>query len=433
MQPLSRTLSNGLTVIFVPMTNSSLVGISMHSLGGARVERKNVAGVAHYLEHILFRGGEKYPSQQIVNKAIEETGGEANAYTGQETIVCFIHAFKEHTRFMMELLADLWLAPRFSEEDINNERGPILREFAEREDDIDEKVRGSFDALLWGKHPLATSIIGTQKTISRITASDCRLYHKQFFCPANNVLCIAGALDENQVFEWAEQYFGRSVPENYKVILDNRALIQRPEVRARCSYQQSEQAQCMLGLAPIDWISFGPESSRKDRIAFSVLASILGCGMSSRLFSRVRSDKGLVYSIQAASMVHQDASSMLVAFSSDAKHVASVLDLIFEEFSILLKDGIRPEELGKIKNNQRRAFAESLENSLHSSLEYAHMALRGLSLVNFEEIYTSVIEPLTTDDIMELAEKVLKKEHWHAAITGPLHGYAKNIKQAMLV
>ncbi len=423
MKPISWTMSNELRVVVNEIPTTPLAAVVLFAGGGARAERESEDGVAHFLEHLLFRGGAKY---QLVNKKIEHDGGWSNAFTGQEFIGCFVHVFRERVEEMFDLLADMWYHARLDPQDIEAERGAVLQELAHSLDDTDEVAFNAYRKLLWGGHPLGHSVIGTKETIERFGRDDFVAYHRRIFHPANTVLSVAGGVLAKDIFELAFRYFGEIAPVS-GTLPEFCPLDMKDSPPIVFVEQNTEQVRCYMGCVPERSLSYDGSTS-KERVAFSLLTSILGGGASSRLFSNIRTDRGLVYSVSSEPDVYQDLGSYLIHFGADMSKTAQALGLILEELEKIAREGVTAEELRKAKCARRRSLAEIAESSLQVATEFGEIISRRVDFVDAEDYFRRFVDSITAGDIVELAKRYFRKENLRYCVVGPAGSYTKDIE-----
>lgn len=433
MNPTLWTLSNGLQVVVNSISSMPLAGIALLVRGGARAEYANENGIAHFFEHMLFRGGARYPNEALLARAMEERGGAFNAFTSHEEIICTVHILPEHLDQALDIVSDQVLLPLFSEGDIELERGAVIQEIAGNDDNYHKQLYTIHDRLTFGDHPLGRDILGTKKDILRYQRTNFVSFHKRIFYPRNMILSITGDVDNHAIFDLVQKYFGACLSDDPSNHLFFASVVpQLPQEQIVLADRSSEQTRCILNRTPVSWLSLKQEH-RKDRIALSMLAIILGLGMSSRLFQKVRSELGLVYTIETQAQFYSDQGYFLIYFGSNVVNVARVVDVVFRELDHLLADGVCAEEVQKAKCQIKRIYAEQMESSLSFALNQAlGVVYQGEQLMNPNDYFEKYIMSVTQEDIMSVARRIFEEKHLRFVAVGPIGTHAKDIEKALI-
>ena len=429
MQPKVATLANGLQIVVCEMPQSPLVAASWFVRGGARGEHNDEVGIAHFMEHMLFHGTPKFPSEDVISDLVEQPGGESNAFTSYERIGCYIYSFKEQLPIIADILADVAFRPCLPEAKIETERGTIIQEIAKYHDDPDEFALRLYNKSIWGEHPIGRDILGTKEDVLRYQRDHLLAYHERFFAPDNMVVSVAGGITFEEVCKTMEQHFGH-YPARAIIVPANPILVS-PQNMVVFVERSIEQAICILGRTPVDWISYC-KGNVKDRMALVLLMNILGHGMSSRLFRTVRTEHGLVYTIIAQASILEDYSYVSIYFGADPGNVAKALEIIFAELDRLLAEGVTEQELVKAKNIFRKAHAKILEDSLHSALNIGQLKSMGIDDLDLEKNFRDHIEPITCDDILVIAKQIFDERYFHFVGVGALAPHQSSIEKILL-
>jgi predicted Zn-dependent peptidase len=326
-------LSNGLRIVFEEHPQSRAASFGLWVLTGSRDEPKQLAGVSHFLEHMVFKGTKTRSAFQIA-KSLEELGGELNAFTSRENTCFHATVLKEDSKVALEVLVDLVSNMKFSPSDYVVEKSVILQEMAMSEDQPEELIFDEFLTRAYPKHPLGTPIIGTVETISRMKSQELIRYYKDRYSPANLILSVAGNLDFQDLVKQTDELFGKKTRPFSKV----RRSPPRFKPFRFCKDKTGEQLHLLMG-----W----PASSFKDKTRFDsfIVNTMLGGGMTSRLFQRVREKKGLVYSIYSTLNTFEDSGLIQVYAGCEPQHMKSVLTEIKKEIDKVKSRGISTSEL----------------------------------------------------------------------------------------
>src|SRR3989344_1964189 len=423
-------MQNGLWVICQEMPHTPLVAITIHSKGGSSVEGPNEIGLAHFMEHMAFKGSEKYPNEAKISGLIEQEGAEINAFTSHDRI-CFYIYTQANVELMFDILANAALRPIFREEDIEVERGPVLQEISESMDNPDDMFAKFAGKMLWGEHPYGGDILGTKAQVSSFGRTNFLDYYGKCFVPQDMALGVTGGIQSEKVFDLAFKYFcdgWEAGGERIKMPAVD--YLYRPESKVSLLHKDFEQVKCLLGVPPQAWLSYA-QDGEKERIATTLLANILGGGMSSRLFKKVRSQHGLVYYIGAGLNIFENAGTFCVYFGADQDNLPCALALIFSEINDILKNGITAEELAKVKNRQKTAYAQMLETPLGFAIFRGEAELHGTENISVEDFFKLRVDPIGVSDIMDVAKRLLQKENFYLAAMGKVGDHSKELEDLL--
>src|SRR3989338_49558 len=422
-------MGNGLWVVHKEMPNP-LVALTIHIKGGSSVEQPEEIGSAHFLEHMVFKAGEKFPSEELISGLIEQEGAMPNAYTSHDRI-CFYALTQSNVELMFDILSDCIIRPLFKADDISTELGRVLQEIAEDDDDPKEVHARLFSRMIWGRHPYGESITGTAEQVSSLTRDTFLNYHAKYFVPRNMVLSVAGGIKSEKVFELAFKYFGDGFERPYgRAILPSVDFSYVPDRKLFLRENDLKQLKCTMGTLPAEWIR-SQKGFEKSRVTATLLGVILGGGTSSRLFSKVSSQKGLVYYIQAGASVYENAGNFRIDFGADPVNVVPAVAMIFDELDSILINGITEKELQKAKNIYKTSVATHLESALNIAFACGSAEMHGLDLHTSEEFFDSYVDPVTVIDIMAAAKDLLPKSKFYLAALGKVADNAKALESML--
>ncbi len=322
------TLSNGLRVAVIPMPQVESISIGLWVGVGGRHEPARYCGISHFIEHLTFKGTPRRSASAIA-RAVEGRGGYLDAYT-QEELTCF-HAriAAEHLSDTLELLADLYRHPRFSESDVRRERQVVAEEIAMYRDQPSHLAEDLLMEGLWARHPLGRPLTGSETTLARLTPAVLRAFHRTHYVPSATVLVLAGAVEPASALRQARRHFGRGATASIRAPAPaGRSVARRPVILRT---HASEQTQLALGFR-----TFGRRDPR--RTALKLASILLGENMSSRLFRRVREQRGWAYSISSSSVLFSDTGFFAVDAGLDGRRTQVGLDLIMQELGRLARE-----------------------------------------------------------------------------------------------
>jgi predicted Zn-dependent peptidase len=403
-------LPNGLTVLTEEMNHIRSVSIGIWIKTGSRHEEPEQNGISHFIEHMVFKGTETRSAVDIARQ-IDSIGGNMDAFTAKECVCFNVKILDEHTPIAFEILSDLVLHPVFDTKDIARERGVILEEIKMDEDSPDYLVHEIFTQNFWKDHPLGKPILGTKETVRSFEHQSISDYFRQRFSPATMIISAAGHLKHQEFVDLVEKYFGGLAPS------DNVFRQVAPKTSARIILRNKkalEQVQLCIGV-PSDPIG------HERRYASYILNTLLGGGMSSRLFQRIREDQGLVYAIYSELSPYRDTGCMSVYAGCGRENITKVVRSVVAEFGNMKSEQITPEELDRAKAQLKGNLMLSLESSTARMSNLARQEMYFDHFFDLDEIIQR-IEAVTSEDLIELARSYFRTEHVAVTVLGNLNG-----------
>jgi predicted Zn-dependent peptidase len=406
--PSVTTFPNGLRLLVSPMPHAHSVAISVYLAAGSRFEHTTEdAGVAHFLEHLCFKGTKRRPRPLDVSIEIDAIGGTINAATNRELTVYYAKVTPEHQERALDVLLDVLRNSLCLDREIERERGVILEELAAVEDSPSEQVGVLLDELLWADQPHGRDIAGTPESVTRLDSDLIRAYYHGQYVANAAVISIAGAVDVDQTRALVERYaadWRSGTPCNW---VPNIEELRGPRVRV--IQKDTEQAHVAIGLHGID-------IHDPDRYALDLLSIVLGEGMSSRLFARLREDLGLCYDIHSY-LAHLLDTGMFAVYAG--------VDPV-REISRELCKARRPidaDELERAKAVTRARVLLRIEDSRAVSALYGSQAILDLPLVSPEETLARSAA-VTIEDVERVAARVIRDDGLHLGVVGPIEDVA---------
>jgi predicted Zn-dependent peptidase len=373
---------------------------------GSRFEREPEAGLSHLLEHLLFKGSEKYESLQI-DQIFDAMGAEINAGTGKETTSLYARVIDQHVPEALDVMADMVFRPRLN--DIDSERAVILEEIAMYEDDPQEKVFDVLGEAVFGDDPLGRAIIGRAEVIADTPPAEIATFHHARYRPANIVIAAAGAVDHDAfVAEVAARLDGVQEGDGWRPV-PLAAPTANP--RRRFEVKTTEQYHFCLG---------GPGFSRHDdrRFALRVLDTIFGGTSSSRLFQEVREQRGLAYSISSFASAYGDVGQIGLYVGTRTENLERAVEVIAAELERLIVEPATAAELDRAKENLKGRIVLALESTGARMNRLGSEVLAGAPLLSLDEV-TARIDAVTRDELAELAGELWYPGRLSAAGIGP--------------
>ncbi|MCX7928902.1 MAG: insulinase family protein [Patescibacteria group bacterium] len=407
-------LSNFLPLLIVPMPFFESVCVTVWIRVGSRYEDENQAGIAHFLEHMAFKGGKKYKNASIVSSALESLGAQYNAATSREWTNFYVKVRKSDLPKAFDILSDIILYPRFRDEDIDRERKVIIEEIAMNEDSPSDKVGDIFMEKIYEGNSLGRDIAGYPKTVKKFVKKDFMKFRKKHYYANNMLITVAGGVKEIEVKKIAENYFG-SLQSGNSHSFENFFPNQK-EPKIALLHKKTEQAHIVLGF-------LGYPRWHQNRYAENLLATILGKGMSSRLFTEVREKRGLAYSVGSSVSRFTDVGLFETYVGVDPKNAIEVVKVILNEHKKLTetKDEISQKELSKAKEFVKGTLALSLEDSSSVNNFFGNRALFARTEKDIEtpkEVFER-LDQVTTDEIYQVAKDIFDINKITIAVVGP--------------
>jgi predicted Zn-dependent peptidase len=408
---LRRTvLPNGLIVLTERMEHIRSVAMGVWIKSGSRCEAPEINGISHFVEHMLFKGTRSRSSLSIARE-MDSIGGNLDAFTGKETICFNVKSLADHVPIALDVLTDLVLNPTFASTEIERERGVILEEIKIDEDNPDVLVHELFTQNFWKDHPLGKPILGTTQTVGRLDQQKLFDYHAGRFRGGNMVFSAAGDLEHDQFVDAIAQKFAPLLPG------EPAFESQTPQASARILLQNKkalEQVQLCLGVP-------APPITDDNRFATLILNTILGGGMSSRLFQTIREERGLAYAIYSDLSPYSDTGSLCVYAGTSAGKALEVVDLVMAEFRNLKENPLSEEELKRGKDQLKGNILMGLESSNSRMANLARQEMYFHQFFTAEEVIAR-IETVTAEQIQGMAKRLFIPERIAITLLGRLNG-----------
>lgn len=397
--------AGGIPVTVERIPDSRSAGFMIGVATGSRDEVPGIFGLSHLLEHTVFRETTSMDSYQMA-KVIEGAGGEMNAFTAREMTAFYAITISETARTAMKVVGDIVANPLINEEDTELEKRIVLQELSMIESEPDVRIHDLFESQIWRGHPLSQDEGGDKETVSRLTSQDLRAYYEEKYRIPNLAVYAAGDVDLDATVAWAED------------VLDPRSGGRRndrsappvPEAGYRYVEGDSDHLQVAMGFP-------GFPASHPDRTTLSMLSAVLGMGTSSRLFQSVRERKALVYSVYSTVSQESDASSMATYMSCTEGYAEEAMTTVTAEFGRLLADGLEEGELERAKRMIKGAYVRTMESTEH---RLYRMCVNNMldGSVETQEEHLERIDAVTEDDVMRVAEEVLRPERLNVVVLG---------------
>ncbi len=412
------TLKNGIQVITEEIPNVHSVSLGIWVEAGSRDEARNENGISHFIEHMLFKGTKRRTARQIA-KEIDSVGGVLNAFTSKEFSSFYAKVLSEHLPVALDLLFDLYLNSTFSAEEMEKERQVIAQEINMVEDTPDEYIHDLFSESFWPRHPLGLPILGRLETIGRMNRTRLREFFVQNYLGVQPVLVAAGRLKHEDFLRPVEEMLG-------KVRLrpkERQSHPPRSHPRIFVKKKTLEQVHLVLGTQ-------GFSATHPKRYVFSILNTIFGGGMSSRLFQEIREDRGLAYSVYSFLSSFKDSGMLGVYVGTGDNTLSAVLRIILREMKKMAGDSLKPKELRSAKEQLKGNLLLSMESTDSRMGRLAKSEIYFNRFISTEEIIEG-IERVSADEVADLARQLFRPESLSLTVLGPVT--EKNIPPGLLV
>lgn len=403
-------LPNGLTVITEQMEHIRSISIGIWIKTGSRDEDPQWNGISHFVEHMVFKGT-KHRSAEDIARQVDSIGGNMDAFTAKECISFNMKVLDDHLPIALDVLSDLVLNPVFDAQDITRERGVILEEIKMDEDSPDYLVHEIFTQNFWKDHPLGRPILGTKDTVKTFERDPVIAFHSQRFAPGNLTICAAGHLKHENFVELVTKHFAHMMPVKNGFHSSKPAIVPRIIMRNK---KALEQVQICVGVPshPI---------THERRHASYILNTLLGGGMSSRLFQNIRERQGLAYSIYSDLNPYRDTGCLSVYAGTSRASATKVVESIVSEFRKLKAEPVPAEELRRAKDQLKGSLMLSLESSTARMANLARQEMYFDHFYGLDELIQK-IEGVTVEELQELAIQFFRTESIAVTVLGNLNG-----------
>lgn len=404
------TLKNGLRIVLAPTPETKTATVIVMTGTGSRYENERENGLAHFLEHMFFKGTKRRKKAKIIAEELEGIGGVYNAYTAKDRTAYWAKVESHHINTALDVVSDIFLNSTLPEKEIQKERGTIIQEIDMYEDMPMRTVDEEFDALMFNKnHPLGRTVLGPKENIRRFTRSDFKTYHKRNYVPANTVVCIAGSFSAAKVLAKIKREFAGLKHKKPPALIP--FTKKQDGARIKIKQKKTDQTHFILGVPayPLE---------HKDETVLSVLTTILGSGMSSRLFTEVREKRGLAYSVHAWTERYPDTGYFAVQAGVAHDKLEKTISVILGELKKIKNARVSVAELKKAKDYMKGRLALSLETS-DSIAGYLATSLITRNKIRMPEETVKQIDKVTAADIERVAGEIFRTESLNLAIIGP--------------
>ncbi|MFZ3044929.1 MAG: pitrilysin family protein [Desulfatirhabdiaceae bacterium] len=400
-------LDNGVRILTRDMPHVRSVSMGIWVNMGSRDESDTENGLSHFIEHMIFKGTEKRSAFDIA-RAFDAIGGYTNAFTSMENTCFHARVMDSHSETMIDILTDIFLNPAFSPENIERERPVILQEIGMVEDTPDEYVHMLAGETFWGGHPLGRSILGSRENIFRFDSDKLRQFFKTAYTPSRTLIAAAGHIDHDQLVDRIGPLFDRAVSEP---TVDN---VPPSLVQSRMDIHEKDLEQAHICIS-----ARGLAITDEKRYTLSMLNTLLGGNMSSRLFQSIREQRGLAYSVYSFVSSYSDAGMFGVYAGVDSANVSETINLILQELQRIKKEAPDLNDMKNAREFTKGSLLLSSESNDNQMVRLAQGEFYFGRSTSMDEIF-SEIDSVTSTDIQNLAQELFQPDHVSLTLLGPV-------------
>ncbi len=406
-------LAGGAKLVTAAMPERLSASLVFLFAGGSRLEDERHAGVSHFIEHLFFKGTQKRPTSKEIADAIEGVGGFINASTDKELTAYWTRVPAEHVELGLDVLVDIVSNSKLAPADVERERSVILEELGMYQDQPQDLVQNLFEEIMWPHHPLGRDIAGTKQSVARLTRDDILEYADAHYRLPNLVIGAAGAFDEGEILEAVRRRLALPAQPDGQLIPMPPEPLRGPSVLMR--RRKTEQAHICLGVRAFSYL-------HADRFVLDLLNTVLGEGMSSRLFLNIRERLGLAYDVHSFTQKHRDTGLLGVYLGVDPKQAVGAVDAVVAELQNLCDHDLAADELVRAKEFTKGRLRLELESTNGVSFWLAYQELLFGAIKTIEE-EVALVDAITAEDVRRVANDVLRAPI-QMAVVGP---FAKDL------
>lgn len=404
-------LKNGLRVVNVPLKGTQAITVLILVRAGSRYESEKENGLAHFLEHMFFKGGKRYPNTLAVAEAIDNVGGIFNAYTDKEVVGYWVKIASSHLSRALDVLSDMLLGAKFEPKEIEKEKGVIIEEINLYEDNPLFSINDLFEETIFGSSPLGRKIVGKKENIKIFRQENFLNYLKKFYYPSNMIIALAGEIkNQNNIIKLIEKYFIFSPLKSKQLKKIRFSRTKRRNFSLH--YKKTDQAHLVLGF-------WGLPFADQSLPILLVLDAILGGSMSSRLFISVREKRGLAYSIRSQVESYTDTGYWSVYAGTGINQIDKTIKIIIKEIKRIKEQSIDLKEIKKGKELIKGRTILAMEDSEYLANYFALKALLAPRKIDTPNQFFKKIDSVTINQIKNLAQKIFTPSNLNLTIMGP--------------
>ncbi|MDE2030868.1 MAG: insulinase family protein [Patescibacteria group bacterium] len=409
-KPIKKTLKNGLRVVTVPMKDNPTVTVLVLVGTGSNYETKKINGISHFLEHMCFKGTIRRPQAKTISHELDALGAEYNAFTDHEMTGYYAKSDAKNFSKIFDVISDIYLNSTFPETEMQKEKGVIVEEINMYEDMPARHVQDLFQEVLYDDQPAGWNIAGTKENVMNMTRDDFVKYNKTHYVAENTVIVVAGSITPNEVYKEVSKHFTNVYAS--KKVNKVKTVDKQKKQNILIKYKETDQTHFVLGVR-----TFPLKDPRN--VTLSVLSAILGAGMSSRLFIKLREEMGVAYYVRAYNDPSLDHGSFQISAGVNNSRTEEVIKEILQECNFLTKELVSDKELNKVKSLLIGNMKLSLEATDDIASFYGSQELMRKEIQTLNEKINR-INKVTANDILKMAKIIFKTDHLNLAIIGPI-------------
>ncbi len=400
---------NGLRVVTVPIKDNPTVTVLVLVGTGSDYEIKDINGISHFLEHMCFKGTVKRPTVKDISHELDALGCQYNAFTDHEMTGYYAKGDAKNFKQIFDIICDIYLNSTFPEQEMEKEKGVIIEEINMYEDMPQRHVQDMFGEVLYGDQPAGWNIAGTKENVAKMIRDNFVDYKKTHYVAENTLVVVAGNITNDEVYKEVNKYF-KNIPINKSgKKVKTKDVQDKPNILLK--YKETDQTHFVLGVRTFPLFD-------KRNTTLSVLSAILGAGMSSRLFTKLREDMGVAYYVNAYNQTYLDHGAFQISAGVNNMRVEEVLQEIIKECNLLIKEKVSDKELEKVKSLIIGNTKLSLEATDDIASFYGGQELMRKEIKTLEEKIKE-IKKVTVLDIQKMAKMIFKNKNLNLAIIGP--------------
>ncbi len=408
MRPKIKILPSGLRIVMIPMRDNPTVTVMTLVSTGSEYETQKISGISHFLEHMCFKGTTKRPSAFAITHELDALGSQSNAFTSQEVTGYYAKSQAKHFSKLVDIVSDVYLNSTFPETEMQKEKGVVIEEMNMYEDMPIRRVQEHFLSLVYGDQPAGRSIIGTKDTVRAISRDDLIAYHKAHYVGEGTVIVVAGDLPSDAQKQIIHAFKGirESKKPKKKKVIDTQT---GPHVSV--TEKDADQAHMVFGVRT-------HKIGHKDNITLAIISSLLGGGMSSRLFQKLREEMGVAYYVYASNEASTDHGVFKISAGVDKNRIEEVLKVFVIACKNLTQETVDAKELRKVKDFLIGNMKLGFEGSEAIASHFGEQVIFNQPIQGVNDIARK-IEKVTIEDIKRVAQKIFVTKHMNLALLAP--------------
>ena len=399
-------LENGLTIIGeeIPYVKSISLGVWINV--GSRIENEEISGVSHFIEHMLFKGTENRTSKQIASE-IDNLGGQINAFTSKECTCYYVKLLDSHIDIGIDILSDMILNSKFNEEDINKERSVIIEELKMYEDSPEDLAYDLLTENIYAGDSLGMNIIGTEESLNKLGKNEILNYFEKYYVPNNAVIAISGNFEFSEIVKKIEEKFKNC--ENKDINIE----LKKAEFKSCFLTKNKDTEQVNLAMS----LEAVPLENEEEVYALAVINTVFGGSISSRLFQKIREEKGLVYSIYSSQSLYRKCGELGIFASMSNEHLEEVYNSIIEEISFMKESYLTDKEISESKEQLKGSYILGLESTSSRMMSIGRSMTLNNKLESSDDILKA-IDNVDKNTVKKVIDKIFNLDKLGVCIVG---------------